>query len=1086
MQITPLPPVSSTIPENLHKFLPEKKTPWQISSRLFERIMTAPYEAGEGRYKKCPLFQEDPESAFVFNYFEQHKPANRVISNVYCIHNPTQTDEFVARVENIDSEAKTFMPEWRAENDPATREKVIQRWQTQANQFFPITIKKTKREDTFTHVRVLPLLHGTSQAVCHSIASNGFTYFGKHHFLHPEAKAGKFKNTDPGYFGGGIYFTNSAKYAAMYDTGTLIIAWVAMKEPFPVINDVPHPDKGSDMKKLRSLGAYQACDAHYIPVSPISNDPECMEYYPCYQNQVPVCDEFVVFQKAQTLPRFWIELGIGIPKQLPSFRILEKKQQLEELRKKDSQNYPGYLDELLDSSYFHLYDHLLFMKSLSSRNDRLEAAKKMSFSSLSHVILEIREAVVRKVEQSIPHNRHNILFLLGGSGAGKSTTLSFLRGDQMVLKDFHYESQNEQTKIIGHEGAISCTFLPTTELIKFEEGLFIVDFPGFDDSHGPIVSLGMECALKALIKKYHPGILVLESITNTEGRYTAAARLGSKLSRLFKNKEHCLLGITKYAKDPDYVQIKAIEEIQKKERLAPTDEEKACEATIKQLSQLVATVPALKTTIEENKRKLLELQQKRMQNAGRPLQETKEKQKNRQNVEEKENELLQQIGLKHRLRFDELEKPHLILGDLCNSRLMQPSSTPSISCLDPADVMLLQERFLGDLKQQIMNKKNYHLSFENFKEFEQKVLESSLINVIFSKTNPEIGQFLHLAEIDPGLVKEYDKIIVRDCIKKYENAIIGTLNISAIRTLIDNPQMKKYAKNETEALSNQLNILQKFVMGRLGALQQDPQKADEIWKGMEKDRQTTTIDIEQQFALPTWATVCLCIPLGVPYGIRTLFMWIQQKNAETNTIKTTLKSCLTQLEEVYTTLKGLTNLEKIIEKQEKIEQAFDSTFIDMENWDVLNSSILTRISKVRDAYGDTEWDHYVSVLAEEINLDDFPQSSLPDDSFMCVVHALCLIEPSLHIIIKQKEVIISRKEQLAKNIEDEDIVEASLLQEELLKVKECVVRIHPSIMYKKFWEDIRLYDKKQSKLTCALLAAALLKAKEKKIKSPKK
>ncbi|WP_158024991.1 hypothetical protein, partial [Candidatus Protochlamydia sp. W-9] len=112
------------------------------------------------------------------------------------------------------------------------------------------------------------------------------------------------------------------------------------------------------------------------------------------------------------------------------------------------------------------------------------------------------------------------------------TTLCFLRGDQMILKDFHYESQSDRQQIIGLSGAASCTFLPTIEIVQ---NLVIIDFPGFDDTNGSLISLGMECALKALIAKYTPQILILESITNNEGRFAAAAQLGSRLSRLLKN-----------------------------------------------------------------------------------------------------------------------------------------------------------------------------------------------------------------------------------------------------------------------------------------------------------------------------------------------------------------------------------------------------------------------------------------------------------------------------------------------------------------------------------------------------------------------
>ena len=51
-------------------------------------------------------------------------------------------------------------------------------------------------------------------------------------------------STDIGYFGSGIYFTNSARYAAMYAPMVhLLLSWVSMREPYPVVNDVPHPKR---------------------------------------------------------------------------------------------------------------------------------------------------------------------------------------------------------------------------------------------------------------------------------------------------------------------------------------------------------------------------------------------------------------------------------------------------------------------------------------------------------------------------------------------------------------------------------------------------------------------------------------------------------------------------------------------------------------------------------------------------------------------------------------------------------------------------------------------------------------------------
>ena len=130
----------------------------------------------------------------------------------------------------------------------------------------------------------------------------------------------KDENTDVGYFGSGIYFTNSARYAAeIYSDGNLLLAWVTMREPYPVVaNAICNlPAKPTDMKKLEGYGAYQNYNAHYIPVVPIDpTHPKCAVYYPCAQSQEPVLDEIVVFQKSQALARFWIELEIDLPKTL--------------------------------------------------------------------------------------------------------------------------------------------------------------------------------------------------------------------------------------------------------------------------------------------------------------------------------------------------------------------------------------------------------------------------------------------------------------------------------------------------------------------------------------------------------------------------------------------------------------------------------------------------------------------------------------------------------------------------------------------------------------------------------------------------
>lgn len=81
-----------------------------------------------------------------------------------------------------------------------------------------------------------------------------------------------------------------------------------MRQPYPVVADqicMP-PNKPSDIRLLERNGAYKKYNAHYMPV--IQAKPGSVVFYPCARGQSPVYDEYVVFQGAQALPQFWLEL----------------------------------------------------------------------------------------------------------------------------------------------------------------------------------------------------------------------------------------------------------------------------------------------------------------------------------------------------------------------------------------------------------------------------------------------------------------------------------------------------------------------------------------------------------------------------------------------------------------------------------------------------------------------------------------------------------------------------------------------------------------------------------------------------------
>ncbi len=286
------------------------QTPWHLSPSLYQRLPTLSNLA----YRTCLVTSQDLEWNLIHRLFQLYKPDKYSIATIHCVHNSALVNQFQASIVTQEQEAQSthFAPNGRRSSPSELRQKVIQRWTTLTPPYNPFSIQwPNQRKDVYTHTKVLPLWHGTKVSSSASICTTGLTTFGKHEIIHG-ATQNTTQNTDIGYFGSGIYFTTSAKYAAsIYSDGSLLLAWVSLREPYPVVADqlCSPPHKPSDMQKLEGLGAYQNYNAHYIPVISVNpSDPNCTIYYPCTASQTPAWDEIVVFQKSQALPSFWIQL----------------------------------------------------------------------------------------------------------------------------------------------------------------------------------------------------------------------------------------------------------------------------------------------------------------------------------------------------------------------------------------------------------------------------------------------------------------------------------------------------------------------------------------------------------------------------------------------------------------------------------------------------------------------------------------------------------------------------------------------------------------------------------------------------------
>ena len=237
---------------------------------------------------------------------------------------------------------------------------------------------------------------------------------------------------------------------------------------------------------------------------------------------------------------------------------------------------------------------------------------------MSKIVLETRRAIIEQVKRSIPKDFpiFQLCILLGVTGKGKSTALCFLRGDEMkLINDSFYESEREKEetdKIISHDSKVSGTFLPNVAINP--DGYVLVDFPGFCDTNGPVVALGMDLALKALVGEYNPIILLLEDIV-AEDRHAGTAELTKKMTTLLMNmKESCVLGITKYSRYPEFRDIKRIEDSQIEELRSPSEEEMKTSGGIETLRKYS---PNSQKEIQLLETELLDLQNKSKRTTSR-------------------------------------------------------------------------------------------------------------------------------------------------------------------------------------------------------------------------------------------------------------------------------------------------------------------------------------------------------------------------------------------------------------------------------------------------------------------------------------
>ena len=312
-----IPSFTNPLPIPADLKAPYPQTPWRISPNLFGRLSG---QATQDSYKKQEITSQDPEYPFISHYFNHQKPTNRSIAKAYCIHNPSEATVLRNKAplpRNRSPKHLLPTPVEHRTPPPAPDKKPWTAFKplppplppfkssstntapkpSPISKSSPCGMEALPPNATPSAAQVSPTLENTALPQEGLHRQYRYRLFWKRYLLHHQRPE---------------YATDTYS-----DGENLLLGWVSLRKPFPVISDTSDPRECSDMKRLKGQGAYHKYNAHYVPVIPDPQNPNSPNYYPCSVTHQPTWDEIVVFQQSQTLVRFWIVLQVDLTHPVP-------------------------------------------------------------------------------------------------------------------------------------------------------------------------------------------------------------------------------------------------------------------------------------------------------------------------------------------------------------------------------------------------------------------------------------------------------------------------------------------------------------------------------------------------------------------------------------------------------------------------------------------------------------------------------------------------------------------------------------------------------------------------------------------------
>jgi len=244
------------------------------------------------------LLTSKDDKKFVLDIFESLDGTGIGVKDIYAVYNPMLVSAFGLTKEKFTQRAvqsaDVFLKEKWKDEEESERRRAKREW-TKA-----FLLKKTGlfAWNSFESVPVLATIHGTAATAAWKICSGGFAALS---------------SLDSGYYGAGIYFTTSAKYAVPYfatkPEPAIIISWVIVGNAYPVIE---HPRKAGSLAGTIIKPGYQA---HYV-----CTDNKGMPYPKLTYDYKNVYDEVVINQESQVAPAYVLMLDpTSFPKLIVEF-----------------------------------------------------------------------------------------------------------------------------------------------------------------------------------------------------------------------------------------------------------------------------------------------------------------------------------------------------------------------------------------------------------------------------------------------------------------------------------------------------------------------------------------------------------------------------------------------------------------------------------------------------------------------------------------------------------------------------------------------------------------------------------------------